>query len=107
MPGLATKGRTVVEPGQPSPHPPKDRKSAITRERRVSTSSDALKRYMDHVEKPSPVPLKPERIRTRTFSTPAGPRSPPASSGRPATPKTTGFALATPITQAEPISRGP
>ncbi|KZV63827.1 hypothetical protein PENSPDRAFT_691324 [Peniophora sp. CONT] len=33
MPGLATKGRTVVEPGQPSPPPPEYRKPAITRSR--------------------------------------------------------------------------
>ncbi|KZV63823.1 hypothetical protein PENSPDRAFT_199211 [Peniophora sp. CONT] len=124
MPGLAAKGRTVVEPELPaapaapsftdrtSP-PPEDKK---TRERRVSTSNNALKRYMDHVEKSSPV-LKPEPIRTRTSSTPTGPplRSPTvavsASSkgeyGRPVTPKTTGFALATPVTQTKPVSRGP
>ncbi|KZV63799.1 hypothetical protein PENSPDRAFT_691304 [Peniophora sp. CONT] len=123
MPGLAAKGRNFAEPEQPAPAapsftdptppPPEDKKP---RERRVSTSNNALKRYMDHVEKSSPV-LKPEPIRTRTFSTPTGPplRSPTiavsASSkgeyGRPVTPKTAGFALATPVTQTKPVSRGP
>ncbi|KZV63797.1 hypothetical protein PENSPDRAFT_691302 [Peniophora sp. CONT] len=125
MPGLAAKGRTIVPELSASftdrtavstPPPPEDKKPANTREPRVSTSNNALKRYMDHVEKSSPV-LQPEPIRTRTFSTPTGPplRSPtiavPASSkgeyGRPVTPKTPGFALATPVTQTKPVSRGP
>jgi hypothetical protein len=77
--------------------------------RRERKNSNALRRYIDHVEtrgSPAPSPsLKPESIRTRTLSTPALPRpqplSPPAASkldyNRPVTPKTTSFVPSTTV----------